>query len=123
MKKKATPLTAPAGDSDSIGNDEFEKFTGQSNESIIESLAWAHQQLASARDDQEFINNALAKLDDFKDEREHMNAQRLLEEMKERKAREIERLMEQIKRLEDVQRFKLNVCESVAMNEQSYNNK
>lgn len=101
---------------------ESEKFTGQSNESIIESLAWAHQQLDSARDHQEFINNALAKLDDFEDEREHMHKQRLLE-MKERNAHEIERLMEQIKRLEDAQRFKLKVCEGAAMNEQPYNNK
>jgi len=90
---------------------EFENFT-----SPIDASVWTHKQLEWAREELEFIDNALAKLEqtEFKDEREGMKLKQLLEEMKEQKAQKIALILEQIKRLEEQQLFKLRVMEGAA---------
>ena len=95
----------------------------------MDPLEWGHQQLELdqqlelALDEQKFIDNALARLGDLKDERERMKKRRRLEEMKEKNAHRIERIMEDKKRLEDAQQFKLRVVESATTNELPYTNK
>lgn len=90
---------------------EFENFT-----SPIDAWVWTNKQLGWAREELEFIDTALAKLEqaEFKDERERIKLKQLLEEMKEQNAQKIELILEQIKRLEEQQLFKLRVTESAA---------
>lgn len=80
---------------------EFEKIKDQINK----SLARTQEELASAQEEQQYINSTLANLDHhFKDERTRGKARGLLEEMKENNARIIEILTEQKKRLDEAQR-------------------
>jgi len=90
---------------------EFDNFT-----SLIDAFVWTSEQLEWTREELEFIDNALAKLEqsEFEDEKEGMKLKQLLEEMKEQKAQKMELILEQIKRLEDKQLFKLGVMEGTA---------
>jgi len=90
---------------------EFDNFT-----SLIDAFVWTNEQLEWTREELEFIDNALAKLEqsEFEDEKEGVKLKQLLEEMKEQKAQKMELILEQIKRLEDKQLFKLRVMEGAA---------